>query len=293
MTFTCRYYVIEHSNFYPLIFGILLLGFSLANLLRAKFTDPGILPPRTEDNSIPDYSNNNHLIIDIDEHPSDALNYSPYHPHSSDSIYNEELIELDENSSRDIFNESCEDDTEGDKYYMTHIGLTIRGRWCKTCNVWRTPRSSHCPICNVCVDHFDHHCPWVGNCVGKRNYRFFVLFIWTTTILSVYVTAFSVINIVLESVKKDEDGYSLGFGTGIKRAPVSFSLMLFAFLVFMFLIGLAIYHTTLLCTGLTTSEKIKKKYFEETNPWYMGWSKHLFRILFGPDFPSAFDNSLL
>lgn len=96
----------------------------------------------------------------------------------------------------------------------------------------------------------------MGNCVGKRNYRFFVLFIWTTTILSVYVTAFSIINIVLESVKKDEDGYSVGFSGGIKRAPVSFSLMLFAFLVFIFLIGLAIYHTSLLCTGLTTSEKV-------------------------------------
>ncbi len=76
-------------------------------------------------------------------------------------------------------------------------------KYCNTCNVsthevmllamtiFRPPRASHCSTCDNCVDKFDHHCPWVGNCIGRRNYRFFLGFVYCTWGFCMYMFAVS------------------------------------------------------------------------------------------------------
>lgn len=56
-------------------------------------------------------------------------------------------------------------------------------KYCGTCDIYRPPRAVHCGICECCIERLDHHCPWLGTCIGKRNYKYFLVFITKVAIL--------------------------------------------------------------------------------------------------------------
>jgi palmitoyltransferase len=60
-------------------------------------------------------------------------------------------------------------------------------RFCKTCNVFKPPRSHHCSACRRCVLKMDHHCPWIANCVGYDNYGHFFRFLIYVDLATLYV----------------------------------------------------------------------------------------------------------
>lgn len=147
------------------------------------------------------------------------------------------------------------------------IGTTPHSlKYCQTCQIYRPPRAVHCSVCDNCVDGFDHHCPWVGNCVGKRNYRFFTLFVASITGSCVLVFAGSALHIGHLIHDNNES-----FGSAIKKVPTVAIVMVVTFMAFWSVGGLLCFHANLISDGVTTNEYIKRTYrSRRENPFYRG-----------------------
>ncbi|XP_025817746.1 probable protein S-acyltransferase 4 isoform X2 [Panicum hallii] len=144
-------------------------------------------------------------------------------------------------------------------------GHVVRVKYCDTCLLYRPPRASHCSICNNCVQKFDHHCPWVGQCIGLRNYRFFFLFISTSTFLCLYVFVLSWLNIAAQ--RGSHGGSLLRSMTG---EPLSLVLIVYTFVSAWFVGGLTVFHTYLMSTNQTTYENFRYRYDKKENPYDRG-----------------------
>ena len=75
--------------------------------------------------------------------------------------------------------------------------------FCKKCKIYRPNMADHCPRCDNCIMVLDHHCPFVNNCVGKRNYQFFIIFIYNAWIL--WISLIIAIFFLLLDVKINKD----------------------------------------------------------------------------------------
>ncbi|CAL4092380.1 unnamed protein product, partial [Meganyctiphanes norvegica] len=133
-------------------------------------------------------------------------------------------------------------------------GTSLTLHYCYTCKIFRPPRANHCSSCNNCVEQFDHHCPWVGNCVGKRNYRYFYIFLISLTFLCFFIIGGSVTHLVLLSEEEGE------FLKAIQVSPASVVIAGFCFFIVWSILGLAGYHTYLTFSSMTTNEAIRKRH---------------------------------
>jgi len=169
--------------------------------------------------------------------------------------------------------------------YKEHIvnGIKISTKYCTTCNIYRPPRAHHCGVCDNCVERFDHHCPWVGNCVGLRNYNNFYMFVTSTSILGIYVLAFSLTHFILFFINNSNSSQDFGdrLGYTFANAPVSLILVIFCLFACFPVSGLAVFHTYLICINQTTNEDIKYTFYQG-NPYSKGIIKNCYYHFFPP-----------
>lgn len=143
------------------IVGGILYVFVMIALFRTSFSDPGVIPRASADEA---------ADIEKQIEVPNSLNSPTYRP-----------------------------PPRVKEVYVK--GQVVKLKYCFTCKIFRPPRASHCSLCDNCVERFDHHCPWVGNCVGKRNYRFFYMFIVSLAFLAVFIFSCAMTHIILRKSK--------------------------------------------------------------------------------------------
>jgi len=152
-------------------------------------------------------------------------------------------------------------------------GVTHKLKYCGTCHIYRSLRASHCSDCDNCVLDFDHHCPWVGTCIARRNYKWFVLFINSSTLLCLYVFITSILQIIYANVRVVMPNEGQNVMEDFKAQPVSFILAVYTFIIAWSIGSLSVFHCVLLCQGKTTREFIKKQSDEEATSMVKRWTE--------------------
>ena len=131
----------------------------------------------------------------------------------------------------------------------------------------------------------------MGNCVGKRNYRYFYLFLVSLSFHCVFIFVCAVTHLVLLS----KNDHAEQFLEAVTQSPASIIVCFICLISIWPIVGLAGFHTYLTSSNLTTNEDIKGSYSSKRsstnfNPYSRGNPfSNCAMVLCGPLPPSLID----
>lgn len=220
----------------PIVFAYVFF-IALSAFLHAAFSDPGILP------------RNLHPHAPNPQEEKDPLTVGP--PNT------EWVMVKTFPSSRQQPNlESMAEDGEA---AGATTAMEVPTKYCKSCNIWRPPRTHHCRVCDACIETQDHHCVWLNNCVGRRNYRYFFAYVGFSSVMAFLLIAFALTHI---AVYANQNGISFGESlSGRTEERVAFAMFIYAVLALPYPGSLFGYHLFLVGRGETTREYLNSHKF--------------------------------
>lgn len=168
---------------------------------------------------------------------------------ADDSLLNEDGTHKTNN--KNLSNMPASGSTQGD--------TTI---YCYLCESNVDKSAKHCRYCQKCVTRFDHHCKWLNTCVGAKNYKYFLVSIFSVCVFTSITLGLS-IGYTIEVFAFQDDIIKRLDDTGEEHAiTVNFlkGLSIISAVIMLPLVALVYqlvgFHFMLIYQGITTYEFI-------------------------------------
>jgi len=142
--------------------------------------------------------------------------------------------------------------------------------FCSSCLVRRPIRSKHCSVCDKCVARFDHHCPWVGNCIGERNHHYFIYYLVSLSVLTLW-SAWGCYQFLSNACPRGEgeEGYYMTLKSAAKCGPWVLFILVMCVFHFIWVGCLAVCQTyQVVWLAMTTNERMnaaRYKHFQRVS----------------------------
>ena len=204
-------WVVFNNTFFPFyiyIIGGIILLITIIFYILSFIIEPGIIPRnhpdyiKKEDTKKENNENLNNINkinienIQITNKNENKNNLGQININNKENINKNEIdqVNINNNINNNIINNI--NNINSNNIIQEIKPRIFTQRECATCNIIRPPGASHCSSCDNCVLNFDHHCGFISNCVGKRNHKFFYIFLFFGSLTCFYCGICQIITII-------------------------------------------------------------------------------------------------